>query len=115
MDEEKDQPKPDQPQEPKYIFPEVPAGNAGAFHVDRETNIFWVGVKVEELDYAGACAFLESAKYQFYCIYRDAIRAMRAAEALMPQPAQMGQRAIMPPSKEQFAAGLRGFLSRKGK
>ena len=116
MDDKKPEEK--QSESPKYVFPEIPEGNSGAFHMDPETKVFWVGLKVEMLDYAGACAFIESAKFHLYCIYRDAIRAMRAAEALMSpgsQGMQMGKRTVMPPSKEQFAAGLRNFLGRKGK
>jgi hypothetical protein len=101
--------------EAKYVFPEIPEGNSGAYHVDPEAKVFWLGIKVETLDYAGACAFLESAKYQLYCLYREAIRQMRAAEALMPQNVQMGKRTVLPPNKEQFTAGLRNFLGRKGK
>ena len=77
--------------EPEYAFPQVGPEEFGGSHLDTKTNILWIAIKIEAMDYVGALAFLHSMEHVLWQFYREIIRQNRLkaalAQGVQPQPA----------------------------
>jgi len=84
---------PSQEAEAKYAFP--PTDQKPVMHYDRMTNSFWIGFRLDRLDYEGAKRWIDSCKFQIYMTYCKIAQTMAAQEHVAQEMRQSnGKRSL---------------------
>ena len=94
----------DEPQpEATYSFP--PTDQKPIMHYDRMTNSFWIGFRLDRLDYEGAKRWLDSCKFQVYMAYCKIAQGIAAQQQVADEMAagKGGKRSI----RDILTGGLR--------
>jgi hypothetical protein len=64
-------------------FPAISNDDYGSFHVDKKHGTFWIGLRLNSTDYAGALAFLDSMKFNLWQLYVQLARQKEAQQRLV--------------------------------